>query len=221
MLCVAEFTIPSESFPFGETLDEMPDVVITVDQIVPTDESALPFFWVQGSTPEAFMEQAALEGEIDDLRELERVEDTALFRAKWGANEALVDGLKDIDATIVEAVGTAEHWRFEVRTSDRDAFNDFRVLFEDHGYPITLDRLYDLETLREHDHRQLTDIQRETLVSAFQDGYYDKPRGISQMELGTRFDVSRRAISERLRRGTRNLIADTLVHALDDAPEET
>jgi hypothetical protein len=217
MLCVAEFTIPPESFPFGETLVEMPDVVVTVDQLVPTDQSALPFFWVEGIDPEAFMEHAEQEADVSATEELERVGDTALFRAEWRPDADLVQGLKDVDATVVEIVGTAEHWEFEVRTADEDAFAQFRELFERHGFSITLTRLYDLERMADSANQQLTAVQRETLVSAYEEGYFDKPRRIEQAALADRFDVSRRAVAERLRRGTKNLVADTLVDGGEDA----
>lgn len=46
MSFVAEFTMPPEALPFGETLKENPGTEIEVERIVPTQESALPFFWV-------------------------------------------------------------------------------------------------------------------------------------------------------------------------------
>jgi hypothetical protein len=58
---VAEFTIPAETFPFGEILTEMPDIEIELDQIIPTDESALLFFWVRGCDSEEFTSSMAME----------------------------------------------------------------------------------------------------------------------------------------------------------------
>lgn len=211
MLCVAEFTIPPEAFPFGSTLAEMPDVEIEVDQIVPTDESALPYFWVRGCDPDEFMERAEREPEVSGARQLDGVGDTALFRAEWRPDAAVIEGLRDLDVTIVEAVGTAEHWRFEVRTPDRDVFKRFQAVFEEQGVPVDLVRLYDLDELLEGDRRQLTDEQRDALLAAYQEGYFDKPRETTQAELGERFGISRRAVSERLRRGTRNLIESALL----------
>lgn len=211
MVYIAEFTIPPEAFPFGETLVEMPGVEIQVDQIIPTDESALPFFWVRGVDPEDFMEYAEREPEVCDTRELEEVDEVALFRAEWTPNAAVIEGLKQLDITIVETVGTKDHWRFEVRSQDRETFSEFQDIFEQEGIPITLHRLYDLDDLIEDGHRSLTPEQRETLLRAYQDGYFDTPRRITQGELGDHFGVSRRAISERLRRGTRNLIGASLL----------
>lgn len=211
MSVVAEFTIPPESFPFGETLVGMPDVEIEVDRIVPSGESALPFFWVRGCDPETFMEHAENEPGVEDTRLLERVETTALFRAEWTLDADLIEGLERLDATIVETVGTADHWRFEVRTQDRDSFVAFQEVFEDRGIAIDLTRLYDLEELIEGTHRGLTPDQRETLLTAHREGYFDRPQGATQADLADEFDISRRAVAERLRRGTRNLVGATLL----------
>lgn len=47
-------------------------------------------------------------------------------------------------------------------------------------------------------------------MAALEEGYFDKPRAVTQADLAERFDISRRAVAERLRRGTRNLVAETL-----------
>lgn len=211
MTCVAEFTIPPERFPFGTTLVEHPGIEIEVDQIVPTRQSALPFFWVRGYDPEAFMEHAEREPAVRDARLLERVEDVALFRAEWHPDAALVRRLTDVEVTIVETVGTADHWRFEVRTENRETFADFQAAFEEQGIPISLDRLYDLDEALGQGDGPLTPKQRETLLAAYRDGYFDSPRAASQQDLAEEFGVSRRAVAERLRRGTRNLVAATLL----------
>lgn len=211
MSFVAEFTIPSEVLPFGEALAENPGARIEVERIVPTQESALPFFWVWGQDPESFVEAAERDSEIVETRLLERVADGALYRAEWSPNAEVVRSIAQLDATIVSSGGTADRWRFEVRAQDHDSFVEFRKLFEAQGIPVSLERLYDLAELVEGDRQSLTPDQRATLIRAYQDGYYDKPRKTTQKELGEHFGVSARAISDRLRRGTRNLLASTLL----------
>lgn len=142
MSLVAEFTIPPEALPFGDTLVDKRAVRIEVKRIVPTHESALPFFWVWGSDPEQFMAAAEREPDVTDTRLLERVEDGALFRAEWSPNAAVINGLEQLEATIVESEGTAERWRFEVRAEDRDTFARLQRVFREEGIPVSLDRLF-------------------------------------------------------------------------------
>jgi len=211
MAYVAEFTIPPESFPFGKALTEVRDIEIRIDEIVPTGESALPFFWVHGCEPEEFMKHAEQEPTVRNTRQVEQTGDVALYRAEWRPNLAVVKGLKELDVTIVESTGTKNHWEFEVRVEDQDTIARFQDVFRDAGIPISLNRLYSLEEVIEERQHQLTEDQRDTLLTAYEEGYFDKPRETTQEELGEQFDVSRRAVSERLRRGTRNLIEDALL----------
>lgn len=211
MSTVAEFTIPVEALPGGNTLTEMPEVRIEVERVVPTEEAALPFFWVWGDRPEAFIEQFQREPDIAAADLLERVEDGALFRAEWEPNAELIKGIKRLDATIVEATGTSENWRFQVRTQEQDAFNELQALFRKQGISIELVRLYDLAELIEGDDRSLTPKQRETLLAAYRAGYFDSPRRATQGELGERLGVSRRAVSDRLQRGMQTLISTQLL----------
>lgn len=211
MTMVAEFAIPTKALPAGNTLIKYPNTRIELERIIPTQESALPFFWVWGSEPEAFMEVAEDEKNIAKVELLDHVEEGALFRAEWTPNAELIQGIKQLDATLIEATGTSDHWRFEVRTDEPDALQNFQEIFEQEGITVELDRLYDLAELVEGDSQSLTPEQRETLLTAYQEGYFEKPRKTSQEKLSEQFDISGRAVSDRLRRGVRNLIAASLL----------
>ena len=72
-------------------------------------------------------------------------------------------------------------------------------------------QLYDADSDADTDSTRLTGNQRDTVLTAYQLGYYDVPRGISQGELAGELDVSTSAISQQLRRATGQLIASTFV----------
>lgn len=211
MAIIAEFTVPPAALPFGDTLLEHPEMRLEVDRVVPTDESALPFFWVWGAEPELFIEQSEREPEIRETSLLERVDNGALFSAEWSPDPSLVDSLRKLDLAIIESEGTSERWLFQVRAARRNDLVEFKRTFSQQGISISLTRIYDLGDVMEENQRTMTRNQRETLITAYREGYYDSPRNITQRELGDQFDVSHRAISERLRRGTRNLIVTSLI----------
>lgn len=215
MSYVAEFTIPPKAFPFGETLLAMPDIEIEVDQIIPVGESAFPFFWVRGCEPEEFMAAAEQESAVRETRKLESVEHTALYRAEWIPDASVIQGLTSLDVTVVTGVGTADNWRFEVRMEDRGEFQSFRDIFEARGTQFDLLRIYNLEDTLAEDENGITEDQREALLTAYEDGYFDLPRETTLDEIGTQFDISSRAVSERLRRGTRNLIQSELMQGIN------
>lgn len=216
MSYVAEFTVPPESFPFGETLVRMPHIEIELDQIIPAGESVLPFFWVRGCEPEEFMAVAETETDVIRTHKLERVEHTALYRAEWQPGTEIIDRLRQLSMTIVEVIGTAESWRFEVRVEDRSELRLFQDIFQADEGEIELVRIHDLRTTIQNEDDPVTEDQRKALISAYENGYFDSPREATLADLSTDFDISSRALSERVRRGTKNLIHSEVIASDED-----
>lgn len=211
MSLVAEFTIPTESLPGGDILQAQPNLRIELERVVPTQESALPFFWVWGADLDEFLTEFKSEAEIQAIRVLDQVEEGALLRAKWAPDTPMITALDQLDATILEAVGSGDEWWFQIRASERHQFTEFQQIFTDRGIPVRLDRLYNFAEMVGDGQHSLTEKQRKTLIEAFQQGYFEEPRESSQENLGKHFGVSGRAIAKRLRLGTQNLIASTLI----------
>jgi predicted DNA binding protein len=63
--------------------------------------------------------------------------------------------------------------------------------------------------------RDLSDVERKTLETAVQDGYFKSPRSATLGTLADEFDVSKPAVSKNLRRGQRKMI-ERVVQALED-----
>lgn len=211
MSIIAEFTIPAEALPGGKILAEMPQTVLELERIVPTKESAFPFFWVWSDDVDTFIQHTKNEDEIADIEVLDTVDEGALVRATWTPEADLVHAIKALKATILEAEATATEWFFRIRTDEQKAVATFQNTFTAHEIPVTLNRVYDFSKFASGEQYELTPIQRETLLMAYEEGYYEKPREITQQELGARLNITSRAVSDQLRRGTANLIASTLL----------
>lgn len=210
MAIVAEFTIPPEAIPGGSTLTDMPDVTIELERIVPADESALPFFWLFGGDAQKFLARFEREPDIEAIRVLAEVDRAALFSATWTPDDEVIQGIRTLRATIMEATGTADRWHFQVRAEDRDRLLEFQRIFREQDIPVRLERIYSLAEMLDTE-RPLTDEQRETLIVAYEKGYFDHPRQVTQADLGEHFDVSSQAVATRLQRGIRNMIRQSLL----------
>lgn len=210
MSIVAEFTIPADAVPGGSTLETMPDAEIELERIVPSNTSVLPYFWLYGVDANTFLANMEEEPGIENIKLLLERERSALFEAEWHPDENIIDGIKRLQATIMEAIGTSEGWDFQIRADNRRRLVEFQQIFGDQGIPVELNRIFNLAEIVETT-RPLTVNQRETLRAAFDAGYFDEPRQVTQQDLAEEFGISARAISKRLLRGTRNLIAATLV----------
>ncbi|WP_290819082.1 helix-turn-helix domain-containing protein [Halovivax sp.] len=176
---------------------------------------------------------------VDDDRELQFVSicadsfsdvETALAHDPTVANPVLVDQFVDrrvyrVDVTdeaipvagivadlggrVREATGTATAWVLQLRLPTRDALVSFNDECRRRDVSVSVTHLRTADD-DEQPLLGLTDKQQELLTVAYEEGYFDVPRGISQDELADRLGVSKSAVSQRLRRAMTELCATTL-----------
>ncbi|NHN59729.1 MULTISPECIES: bacterio-opsin activator domain-containing protein [Halorussus] len=210
MSVIAELSVPVEDFPLGRALAATPELEVELERIVPTGDATLPFFWVWGDDVEAFV--AALEDEdgVDSVTVLDRVSDGALLRATWTDEAGLVEAVVDSEATLLSVARRDGEWRFQLRSPDREAVADLQRYCAAHDIDLRLNWIHSVAAVEAGEQYGLTDDQRAAVVAAFGAGYFDEPRGTTLEELSAEFDISPRAVSKRMRRGLRNLVAATL-----------
>jgi predicted DNA binding protein len=214
MILIADISVPSETFPLGKVLEEFPEVEIELERLVPLREAIIPLFWVSGGESDAERErlvQTALDDDplTEAVTKLTSTADRTLFEVRWN-NEinGIIQSFIETDAELLQAQGTADVWDFRLQFRSRDALVEFRRSCETDDIPLTLRRLYNPSIPA--DNGRLTDNQHDALVTAYEEGYFEVPRRVSMGTLAARFDISDSAFSQRLRRGTSALIAETL-----------
>jgi predicted DNA binding protein len=142
---------------------------------------------------------------------VDEVPNGRLYRTVWNHTaRGLMDGMAQANATALRGTGTEDGWIFELRFSDRRDIRNFHSYCVENEIPIRLRRIYTLAERMNGEEYGLTDTQRDTLITAYEQGYFDDPQGVTQEELAERFGVSQRAISKRIQRGNLNLIKNTL-----------
>lgn len=56
MTVIIEFTLPAESFPFGQSTNGNPDVRVQLERLVPIAQDRIPFIWATGEQFDQFEE---------------------------------------------------------------------------------------------------------------------------------------------------------------------
>jgi hypothetical protein len=208
---IAEFSLPIRALPGGAALTDDRDVRIEAERVVPSDECLMPLFWVWDDDVDAFLRTVERDDLLSDVTVLHRVADGALLRVTWSPDADVVKVLASLDVTVLDAVGTGVSWFVRLRARDYQSFTAFSATFEAQGIEVELEKLYEVPADPTDHNYRLTADQRETLVTAYEEGYFDDPRKVTQQELGALFGVSGRAMSTRLRRGMKTLVANTLL----------
>lgn len=210
MATVLQFTSPADEFPLGTVFENLPEVSVELERLIPHRELIIPYFWVRGA-PAADVEAAfdAHRGIVSvDL--IDDVDDEYLMRAEWNEEYyGLLSALAHANIVVLSGVGTKDGWQFEVRGEEREAVGEFRRDCQEHDIPIGITAVHSLLPVQ-GDGYDLTETQREALVLAYERGYFDSPREASLEEVATELGISQQSLSSRIRRGHRRLIEKTI-----------
>ncbi|NKE36981.1 bacterio-opsin activator [Natronococcus sp. JC468] len=218
MSIVAEFSIKSDDFALCHSLTEAPHMVVEIEQVVATMENrVMPYFWVSGGDHAEFEEAFQNDDSVTDVARIDRADAAILYRAEWTKNvETIVYAYVELGASILQAVARDRNWEIRMRFDDREALSQFEEYCQQNDISFELNQLQEQEQPMASAQYDLTTKQRETLVTALEEGYYDVPQGISMSELANDVGVSQQALSKRFHAAHKNLITSTLTFTHPD-----
>ncbi|MFC4438380.1 MULTISPECIES: helix-turn-helix domain-containing protein [Natrialbaceae] len=211
MATEASFTVPSEEFPLGTVFEQLPDVSVELERIIPARDVVIPYFWVRGTTVEnvegAFSEHPG----VKEIQFIDSVEDENLLRVEWALDyDDVLTTLTETKVALIEAVGTNTQWTFDIRGDTRGDIADFQSRCRELDIPITLTELHALTPVETATEAALTDTQQEALVLAYEHGYFESPREATMEEIGDDLGITQQAVASRLRRGIKHILGNTL-----------
>lgn len=209
---IFEVAVPTDAFALENALGAFPDVIVEFERLVPTVDRVLPYLWTtDGKTP-AFRDAMADDPQVDRVHQVSAFDDGALYEVDW----TLTDGgllhwfaTTDGDAALVQTDGHDDEWLLKVRFPARAQLTEFRDFLTEQDIDYRVVRLYDLTDPKLGQYN-MTEKQREALITALELGYFEIPRDAILEDVADALDISPKSASERLRRGQTNLVSNTL-----------
>ena len=222
MSVILEISIPAEDFVLGQALRADADITIRLERVVPLEEGSVPYFRVQNNDLDSIETALREATDLEGFDVVDSVDGEALVRVKWTADtDGLLDALTLTGGSLLEAIGTSDSWELQIRFDDHEDLTRFYRHCVDSGISMTLRRMHNPGI---PDHRgfefSMTETQKQTLLEAFDAGYFDIPRQTTLVELAEKLGVSDTAASQRIRRGITTLLLATLVEVSSDEDEE-
>lgn len=207
MAVLVTLRVPAEALGPARVLTTVRDVRVEFDRIVPGgSDDVAPYVWVEAEEFEAFEADVGGSPAVTDLRLLDDAGDERLYRVEWDpADDGLFECFRRVDAAVVDGRGANRSWTFRVRFPDEASVSAFADDCADCGIDVEPLRIGG-EGRREGDGVGLTAPQREALVTAYREGYFEVPRKATLAEIAEALAVSDHAVSERLRRGISRLV---------------
>lgn len=200
-----------------EALRAAPEIELEWVRNTCADEGREMLFWAEGSGFETF--EAGLENDTTvtvsrSLGDGSR----SLYQVKVigeGLETDLYPTLVENGGIVISATVTDEGWFCRFGIPDQTGVDRFFAAAERHDVGFDVYRISGREDAARTRDFGLTELQRETLLAAFEAGYFDVPRRATQKDLGQRFGTSDTAISQRVRRGIKRLVANTVATESD------
>lgn len=212
MAIEAAFTIDQTEFPLSGVFEELPDATVELDRVVPTSDAVIPYFWIRAEGMDGLETDLEDDAGVEGIKIIDEVEDHTFLRIAWDfSHESVLTAIVNTDVTLLSGIGEEEQWTFEFRSREQEDVSEFQTYCREHDIPIELTELHALSSLRSDREYDLTEGQQRALLLAYNRGYFDTPRSATQNDLADELGISHQAVSSRLQRGIRRLVASTLV----------
>lgn len=212
MTSKARMVLPPEEMPVSTAIARLPGCQYRVEESAFTGRDRTLHLWItcEDSTP---IEPAlAADSSIETYERLVHRDSDHLFELELSHRLLLPRAIIRCHGGVVsEAYGHENAWILVVRFPDRDSISDVDDEFARHNVEVAYDAIVQTGTPRAGAFAMLTECQREALIAAFEEGFFEVPRQITLAELADQFGVSHQALSERFRRAYETLVKEHLV----------
>lgn len=209
---IAEFDLPAGEFALSQTISTVDTIEFNIERFVAADpDHVMPYIWITGCSKDDAEATLADDPSVESVQLLSELDGEYLYQMDWiDQIDALVQILVEEEGTVLNARGDGSGWHLRTLFPERDAVSRTYDYCRDNGVSIDFQSIYQLD-----DGRQgrfgLTDEQQDVVEIAFKNGYFDVPRGITLTDLADVVGISHQALSERLRRGEKSILENTVI----------
>jgi len=207
---VAEVSLSGPDLLLSPTIKAVSDVTIETEHLTGTTPKHL-FISVRGEDFETFERELQQDYTVAEPVLVETYEGRRVYRLEPVSTVKLIaPRCPELDARILDVESGDGGWVVRMQIPTRQALVSFREYCLENDVTFRVNQLGNATDHKETDVVGLTEKQKQLLRMAFECGYYEIPRRISQNELAHELDISTSAISQRLRRDTEQLIGSAL-----------
>ncbi|WP_336136678.1 helix-turn-helix domain-containing protein [Natronomonas amylolytica] len=204
--------LPERTWVYDVTADH-PEATVRVLAGMPDDEVGFALLEVTAPDVEAVLRSMAAHDLLTDIEPLQLSEGRAIVQIETTAPLLLLSAQASgipIEPPVVIREGVAD---VELRTSN-DRLSSLGEELDRFGFTYTVESIYDAADPE----RLLSDRQRELILAAVEEGYYDTPRCCSLTELADRLDIAKSTCSETLHRAESIIVRRFVDKHLNEKP---
>lgn len=193
------------------TLRALGDVDISVITQGLTDpgRAAFPFF-VRYDDRETLERAFDEDVTVADYQLVDWTDGTGIYYLEYTPETVLISTVvAEVNGVLVSTQTRGDGWAARLVLPDRSSLTTVWEYAAEHEIDLDIVEIYGNDDVTGERSYGLTDEQRETLLFAYEHGYFSEPREIDLSGVADELGLSSTAASGRMRRGMRNLLAAT------------
>ncbi|MDJ1434104.1 helix-turn-helix domain-containing protein [Halostagnicola sp. A-GB9-2] len=193
------------------TIKRVPKLSIEPDYTTdsPTGRTST-YLTVFGDNFDAFESALEIDDTVNNPVLYERCSDHRVYRVTLAESVIrFTPTAAAVEGRVLDVRSSRDGWTATVRFPSRDALIGFNQRCREQDIQVSVNNIRGSDG-NDRCLLPLTRKQADLLVVAYEEGYFDVPRAISQEELATKIGVSKSAVSQRLRRGLAELCRSSI-----------
>lgn len=212
MSITAKVHIEHDRLALVPTLRALDDVKIRVISQGTTNPGATVFpFFVEYDDRETVERAFDDDPTVESYELVDWTDGNGIYYIEHSNETKLISAVvTDVNGFLANTETKGNGWLVRLLLPDREALNVVWQFTQENDISLDIIEIYGNESAGAEGSYGLTDEQRVALQTAYQKGYFREPRDISLTEVAEEMGLSSTAMSGRLRRGMRNLVAATI-----------
>lgn len=213
MVISTEVYVSHPNIALCQTIRTLPDARVGVVSDAGTDpDHDVHYFWFDAPDFEEVSAALAADDTVADFSVIMKRANRWTYRVEYSDEVLLVTPrVAAVGGVTLDSRSDSNGWILELQLRDHDALYALNEYASEAGIHFDILKLNRTDDPFDPSEYGLTECQREALVAAYVNGYFDDPRETSLEELSELLDISPTAISGRLRRGFARLVEAVLV----------
>ena len=213
MSITTKIHIEHERLALVPTLQSLEDIAIRVITQGNTDPGSTVFpFLINYDDRERLEEMLDTDPTVRSYELVDWTDQTGIYYIEHTPETKLISSVvTDVNGFLVHTETKGNGWLVRLLLPDREALNTIWEFANENDISLDIIEIYGNTDTGGESSYGLTDEQLTALVTAYENGYFGEPRDISLNEVAEEIGLSSTAMSGRLRRGMRNLIAATVI----------
>jgi predicted DNA binding protein len=213
MSITTKIHIEHERLALIPTLQSLEDIAIRVITQGNTDPGSTVFpFLIDYDDRERLEKMLDTDPTVQSYELVDWTDQTGIYYIEHTPETKLISSVvTDVNGFLVHTETRGNGWLVRLLLPDREALNTIWEFAHENDISLDIIEIYGNTDTGGESSYGLTEEQRIALTTAYENGYFGEPRDISLNEVAAEIGLSSTAMSGRLRRGMRNLVAATII----------